>query len=154
MNSPKHICHLEIFADYFQFYLWDSDKRPAPVIWSEQNVRDRAHVALGVVVICPIRNMRVPLEVSIWEEEPHTVFADWQHVVEAPLELEKDNLEVYECCGERKAQFAVPRGSYTVRALFRGLDTLSEDGLKGDDFYSVEVWPAKLDALRVVKYWP
>jgi len=98
--------------------------------------------------------MAVPVEVSIWDKEPHTVFANWQHVVEAPLELEDDNLEVYECCGELKARFTVPRGSYTVRALFRGLNKLSEDGLKGDDFYSVQVWPAKLDALRVIKYWP
>ena len=69
------------------------------------------------------------------------------------MELEKDNLEVSECCGEVKAQFTIPRGSYIVRALFRGLDKLSEDGLEGDDFYSVQVWPGKLEALRVLKQW-
>jgi len=55
--------------------------------------------------------------------------------------------------GEAKAHFAIPAGDYTGRALFRGLDTLSKDGLKGKDFYEVQVWPQKLEALRVLKQW-
>lgn len=140
--------------DYFQFYLWDSDERPAPEIWTDDNVQDRMHVGPGVVVICPIRNMPVPVEISIWEAAPQVVFNLWQHVVEAPLTLESGRLEVHECCGETKASFSVPAGDYVVRAMMRGLDTISEDGLKGDDFYEIQVWPGKLSELRVLRYWP
>jgi hypothetical protein len=154
VKFPRHRCRLEIFADYFQFYLWDSDTRQAPESWTDNNVQNRMHVAPGVVVVCPIRNMTVSVEISIWDAEPNAVLADWQHVVEAPLELERDNLEVYECCGQLKAQFTMPRGKYIVRGLFRGLDKLSEDHLEGDDFYEVQVWPGELSSLRLLKKWP
>jgi hypothetical protein len=33
-------------------------------------------------------------------------------------------------------------GTYRVRAYFGGLDTVSADGLEGDDHYRVVLWPA------------
>jgi len=154
MKIPRHRCRLEIMADYFQFYLWDSVERLAPEEWTETDVQNRAKIADGVVVVCPIRNMPVPVEISIWDSEPHYLIAEWQHIVEAPLLLRKDLLEIHECTGGTLAHFTIPAGDYAVRALFRGLDTLSEDGLKGKDFYEVQVWPQKLEALRVLKQWP
>jgi hypothetical protein len=144
---------LEIVAEYFQFYLWDSDTRQAPETWSEIDVQNRAKAAEGVVVICPIRNMTIPAEISIWDVEPHCLLAQWQHVVEVPLQLQKDILEIHECTGGALAHFTIPAGDYTVRALFSGLDTLSENGLEGADFYEVQIWPQKLTALRVLKQW-
>jgi hypothetical protein len=154
MNIPRHRCRLEIMPDYFQFYLWDSVTRKAPEVWTDDDVNNRAKVDDGVVVICPIRNMPVPVEISIWDSEPHFLLAEWQHVVEAPLKLQKDLLEIHECLGEALAHFTIPAGDYSVRALYRGLDTLSEDGLEGKDFYEVQVWPGNLNALRVLKQWP
>jgi len=145
---------LEIFADYFQFYLQDSEERLVPEIWTEIDIQNRAKFAEGIVVICPVRNMSVPVEVSIWDSKPHYLIAQWQHIVELPLQLEKGCLEIHECTGGELARFAIVAGNYTVRALFRGLNTLSEDGLKGDDFYEIQIWPHKLEALRVLKQWP
>jgi hypothetical protein len=44
-----------------------------------------AKIAPGVVVICPIREMKVPVEITIWESEPQVIFDAWHHVIEAPL---------------------------------------------------------------------
>src|SRR5271156_932212 len=140
MKIPRHRCRLEIMADYFQFYLWDSDTRKAPEIWTETDVQNRAKADSGVVVICPIRNMPVPVEISIWDSEPHYILAQWQHAVEIPLQLQKDLIEIHECIGGALAHFTIPAGDYTVRALFRGLDTISENGLEGEDFYEVQIW--------------
>jgi hypothetical protein len=47
----------------------------------------------------------------------------------------------------------VPPGDYKVRALYRGLDTLSEDGLEGNDFYEIQIWKSPCTSLRVIRRW-
>jgi hypothetical protein len=154
MSNPRHRCRLGIFADYHQFYVWDPEasRRQAPEQWTDQDVADRAKVAPGVVVICPARNMEVPVEVGIWDSEPRVIFSAWQHVVEAPLAT-TGLIEVHECTDGSRACFTVEPGDYTVRALYRGLDTLSEDGLQGKDFYEVQIWRSACSGFRVVRRW-
>jgi hypothetical protein len=152
MRSPRHRCRLQIFADYHQFYIWDpqTSKQHAPEDWSSQDVANRAKIAPSVVVICPVRNMSVPVEVGIWDPEPQVIFGAWQHVVEAPLAT-TGMIEIHECTGGSLACFQVEPGDYTVRALFRGLDTLSDDGLDGKDFYEIQIWKSLCPGLRVIK---
>ncbi|HEV2691624.1 MAG TPA: hypothetical protein VG347_01880 [Verrucomicrobiae bacterium] len=154
MSNPCHRCRLTIFADYHQFYVLDPKKsgQHAPEDWSNQDVTNRAKIARGVVVICPIRDMAVPVEVSIWDSEPQVIFGAWQHVIEAPLATE-GSIEIHECTGGSLACFSVDPGDYTVRGLYRGLDTLSEDGLEGKDFYEIQIWRSPCPDLRVVKQW-
>ncbi|MGA2751047.1 MAG: hypothetical protein ABSG59_19940 [Verrucomicrobiota bacterium] len=154
MSIPRHRCRLAIFADYRQFYVWDPEGsgRQAPVDWSVQDVANRAKIMPGVVVICPVRDMTVPVEVGIWDSEPQAIFGAWQHVVEAPLAT-GGLIEIHECTGGAHACFRVEQGDYTVRALYRGLDKLSEDGLKGEDFYEIQIWKAPCASLRVIRRW-
>ena len=154
MSAPRHRCRLAIFADYYQFYVWDPEEsgRQAPEQWSEQDVADRVKAVPGVVVICPVRNMNVPVEVGIWDSEPQVIFDGWQHVIEAPLAT-KGLIEVHECTGGSHACFRVEPGDYTVRALYRGLDTLSVDGLDGKDFYEIQIWRSSCAGLRVIRRW-
>jgi hypothetical protein len=152
MKIPRHRCRLAIFADYHQFYVWDpqKSKQQAPEDWSDQDVANRAKIAPSVVVICPVRNMLVPVEVGIWDSEPQVIFDAWQHVIEAPLVTE-GLIEIHECTGGAHAHFTVERGDYTIRALYRGLDTLSEDGLEGKDFYEIQIWKSRCAGLRIIK---
>jgi len=96
--------------------------------------------------------MTVPVEVGIWDAEPQVIFGAWQHVIEAPLATE-GLIELHECTGGSHACFTVGPGDYTVRALYRGLDTLSEDGLEGKDFYEIQIWKAASAGLRVIRRW-
>lgn len=154
MSNPRHRCRLSIFADYHQFYVWDPEasRRQAPEQWTDQDVADRAKVVPGVVVVCPVRNMEVPVEVGIWDSEPQVVFSAWQHVVEAPLST-TGLIEIHECTGGSQACFTVGPGDYTVRALYRGLDTLSEDALEGKDFYEIQIWRSPCTSFRVLRRW-
>jgi hypothetical protein len=154
MNLPRHRCRLAVFADYHQFYVWDpaSSRQQAPEHWSDQDVANRAKIAPGVVVICPVRNMTVPVEVGIWDSEPQVIYNSWQHVIEAPL-VTNSLIEIQECTGGALARFYVEQGDYTVRALFRGLNDLSEDGLEGKDFYEVQIWKSACAGLRVIRRW-
>jgi hypothetical protein len=154
MSTPHQRCRLDIFADYHQFYVWDPDvsDRQAPEHWTSQDVADRAKVAPGTVVVCPVRDVKVPVEVGIWDSEPQVIFGAWQHVVEAPLAT-SGLIEIHECTGGAHACFTVEQGDYTVRVLYRGLDTLSEDGLNGKDFYEIQIWKALCAGLRVIRRW-
>jgi len=154
MIAPRHRCRLAAFADYHQFYVWDPDggRQQAPEHWSDQDVADRAKAVPGVVVICPIRNMTVAVEVGIWDSEPQVVFNAWQHAIEAPLNT-SGRIEIHECTGGPQACFTAEPGDYTVRALYRGLDTLSEDGLEGKDFYEIQIWKSRCASLRVIRRW-
>jgi hypothetical protein len=154
MKTPTHRCCLAIFADYHQFYIWDPKKSGgrAPENWSNQDVANRAKVSEGVVVICPVRDMSVPVEIGIWNSEPQVIFSAWQHVIEAPLETE-GQIEIHECTGGSQARFTVEPGDYTVRGLYRGLDTLSEDGLEGKDFYEIQIWKSLCPGLRLIREW-
>lgn len=152
VNRPQHWCHLEVFADYFQFYVKDALNTHIPEIWTEEDVENRAKVGDGVVVICPVRNMTVPVDVEIWEAAPNIERDAWQHIVEAPL-VTSGVIVIDECTGEPHAHFTVQPGEYTVRALFQGLDTLTEDGLDGDDHYGLQIWRSPCSALCVLKRW-
>jgi hypothetical protein len=154
MNAPRHRCGLAVFADYHQFYVWDpgTSNRHAPENWTAQDISNRAKIAPGVVVICPVRNMTVPVEVGIWDSEPLAIFNAWQHVIEAPLAT-NGIIEIEGCTDGTHARFTVKPGNYTVRGLYRGLDTLSEDGLKGKDFYEIQIWKSSCAGLRVIRQW-
>jgi hypothetical protein len=147
-------CRLRLFADYHQFYIWDPEisGRSAPEDWSDQDVANRTKIAPGVVVICPARNAHVPVEIGIWDADPLVNLSHWQHVIEAPL-WTTGRIEVDECTGDPQANFTIEPGDYTVRALFRGLDTLSVDGLEGEDFYEVQIWRSPCASLKIIKRW-
>jgi len=151
----RHWCLLRISVDYNQFYVWDPETSGQNALenWTNDDVANRAKAGFGVVVFCPARNAEVPVEVGIWDTEPQVVFNLWQHVVEAPLSV-KHQIEVHECTtGASKALFTVEPGDYTVRGLFRGLDTVCADGAVGKDYYEVQIWKAACKGLRAIRQW-
>lgn len=144
-----------LFADYFQFYLWDEGMEPlAPEEWTDLDVQRRLLVAPNVVVVCPERNMTVPVEVQVHDAEPDINVSDWDHVVDCSLDLPTGKLQVHECTGGSVARFAVSPGTYRVRAFYGKLGTLRENGLAGDDHYLVAFWPGSRTELKVIKQYP
>lgn len=144
----------EIFADYFQFYLWDEGVRPAPPIdYSDEDVADRIKAAPHVVVIQPVRNMDIPVQLDIAETAPPLELEKFDHVAEASIDLPSGRLEIHECTGGSIDIIAVAPGTYRVRACFSGLETLSEDGLEGGDQYQLTLWPAPVTPVEVLKQY-
>jgi hypothetical protein len=143
----------DVFADYFQFYLQDEVERPeAPTDYTEEDIGRRIKAARFVVVIQPVRNMTVPVEVEVTDASPALVLEDWDHIAEASLELPSGRLEIHECTGGSIDVLPVPPGTYRARACFGGLDSLSHDGLDGDDRYRIVLWPAPFAPVQVLKY--
>ncbi|NJL02496.1 MAG: hypothetical protein HC910_18790 [Spirulinaceae cyanobacterium SM2_1_0] len=155
MKTPLSSVRLDVFADYNQFYIWDPDLPDvmAPEDYTDQDVSNRVKVCSGVVVVQPVRNMTVPVEIQIYDADPEFHFNEWQHIVEAPLQLTKGRIEIHECTGGSLASLPAPSLNCMVRALFKGLDTLSENGLEGKDFYRVQIFPSDIIELRIIKQW-
>jgi hypothetical protein len=144
----------ELFADYHQFYVWDAGAKPqAPEDYTEEDVRRLVKVAPNVVVIQPVRNMTVSVELALCVDDPGFDETRWDHVAECALELPTGKLQVHECTGGPVLDLNVAPGSYRLRALFSGLGTLSEDGLEGEDYYALVLWPGSNIPLRIVKQW-
>jgi len=142
----------EIFADYFQFYLWDREMaREAPTDYSDEDTKRRIKTGPNVVVVQPVRNMNVPVELEILDAAPLDDFAGWDHVAEASLELPSGKLQLHECTGGPVDDIDVAPGTYRVRAYYGRLGDLSLNGLDGNDHYRIVLWRAPSESIRVLK---
>jgi hypothetical protein len=147
------IHRFHLFADYFQFYVWDAGVEPSPPVdFTDDDVRRRVKVAPNVVVIQPIRNMTVPVELELCSTDPGIEESRWDHIAECTLKLPTGRLQVHGVHGA-VLDLAAPPGTYRVRAHFGGLGFLSEDGLKGADHYRIVLWPESEAPIRIVKQW-
>jgi hypothetical protein len=154
MAAPLHSVAVDVFADYFQFYLWDKVAAPdAPTEWTDQDVATHLKADKHVVVVCPARNMKVAVVLEVHAAEPAYNPANWDHIAECSLELPSGQLELHECTGGSRANLPLAPGTYRVRAFLGSLDSLSPDGLRGDDHYRVVLWPAPFGPVKVLKQW-
>ncbi|MEO1221811.1 MAG: hypothetical protein AAFY42_10745, partial [Pseudomonadota bacterium] len=68
----------KIFADYFQFYLWDHGAQPdAPTDYLEIDNKNRLKVEENIIVVLPERNMTVPVSIALSDVEPALDLAHW-----------------------------------------------------------------------------
>ncbi|KIU45908.1 MULTISPECIES: hypothetical protein [Bradyrhizobium] len=148
---------LSLFADYSQFYIQDeSTADELSAEWTPETTDRMLAAGSGVVRIGTVRNMHVPVSVQILEREPNDDSAGWDHIVEASLDVPSGRIAIAGCTDyfPDAARIDVAPGTYRVRVSYGGLDTLSEDGLEGDDRYRLQLWPAPPIAVRVVKQRP
>ncbi len=110
-------------------------------------------VADGVVGFGTLRNMQVGVTLEMLEEPPGSDTAGFDHVVEGSLDARSGTLVVAGCTDyfPDAARFALVPGTYRVRLSISGADTLSEDGLEGEDHYLVQLWQAPLAEPAVLK---
>ncbi|OKO81054.1 hypothetical protein [Bradyrhizobium sp. NAS96.2] len=145
---------LSLFADYFQFYIQDEPAAgDLSEAWTEDAFDRLLAIAPGTVGIGTVRNMDVPVAVHLLEREPDDDSADWDHVVEASLDVASGRIVIAGCTDyfPDAMRIETPPGCYRVRVSYCALDTLSEDGLDGDDHYRLQLWPAAAIAVRVLK---
>jgi hypothetical protein len=145
----------ELFADYSQFYLHDQSSLGEfdGSCWTAEAVDRMLAVAPGTVAVGTVRNMDVPVTVEVLDGEPGPDLSEWDHVTECSLEVPSGCIVVAGCTDELRdaGRIDVSPGSYRARVSYGALDTLSEDGLDGDDHYRVQLWPAPLIGPRVLK---
>jgi hypothetical protein len=145
---------LSLFADYHQFYIQDEavggDLSEA---WNDEATDRLLAIAPGTIGIGTVRNMDVPVTVEIHDREPGDDSSEWDHVVEASLEVTSGRTVIAGCTDYFPDAMRIPvnRGTYRARVSYGGLDTLSADGLEGDDHYRLQLWFAAPIAVRILK---
>ncbi|MCZ3375942.1 hypothetical protein [Rhizobium sp. AG207R] len=133
----------DLFADYFQIYLRDEAHPDLPDNYTDESLARRLTVAPYAIILHTARNMTVPVSVEWHDQRPAAELDAEKHVAEAEFDCPSGQLVLagltdYEPDAPRLPVKAGPLG---VRVSIFGLDTLSEDGLDGDDCYLVRLWP-------------
>ena len=148
---------LNIFADYFQFYIQDEAAAgDLSQSWDEEAVARLFAIAPGTVGIGTVRNTDVPIVMEIHDHEPRDDLSEWDHVVEASLDVPSGKIVIAGCTDyfPDAMRLDVPPGCYRVRVSYGSLDALSEDKLSGDDHYRLQLWPGIKDNPKILKQRP
>ena len=145
---------LELFADYYQFYIQDeSADGNLSDAWTDEAVDRLLAVAPGTVGIGTVRNTDVPLTIVILDREPKFNSDQFDHIVECSISIESGRIVAAGCTDyfPDAARIEVRPGSYRVRVSFEALNTLSADGLEGRDRYHLQLWPASVGPIEILK---
>jgi hypothetical protein len=148
---------LTLFADYFQFSIEDEnaedsdfgDKWTISAIESLLAIGDKGKsIGIGTV-----RNMTVPIALKVFSSEPPVQIDKLENVGqinECDLEITSGKVVVIGIDYYPDAKrIELENGIYRLRIYYGNLNTLSEDGLDGDDFYEIHLW--KTDKKEDVK---
>ena len=133
---------LDIFADYFQLYVQDAETQDDFAEgWTDETVAAMFVAKTTALAVGTARNMDVPVRLEVHDAAPSDT-GGWDRQNAARLRLLSGRLQVMGCTDYRPDAFQTPvtPGTYQVRVSYFALDTLSEDGLDGDDRYLVQLW--------------
>jgi hypothetical protein len=145
----------KLFPDYYQFYLQDEQITDGLAdAWTDQACADLFAIALGTIGISTVSNTNdVPVTIEIHTSEPETDLAEWDHAVEASIEIPSGKIVVAGCTEyfPDAARISVTPGVYQVRVFYAGLDSMIADGSNGTDQYQVALWPGESVDPQVIK---
>lgn len=140
--------YFEVFADYFKVELHDEGAEAQSDPWDEASLNDWVSVDKGVIRIRTARNMKVPVIVNISDnnsavdQEDNKAFASWDHVIECSIDITSGYLVLWGNDYYPDApRIALNPDTYQIQIYYGGLNTLSEDGLDGNDVYLIKIRP-------------
>jgi len=146
----------QLFADYFQFYLQDEwAEGNLSRSWTEETVKNHLALALGIIGIETFRDMTVPVFIELRDSAPiDDNFDDWDHVNECNINVPSGRIVVAGCSDYfvDAHRISVTPGCYKAQIYYGGLDTLSDNGLQGEDHYRVVLWLGDFDEAKVLKH--
>lgn len=146
-----------LYADYHQFYVEDEQSAPetaaSPDFWNARALEDGLASARDTMAIGTARYGNVAVEIEVRDDEPQSDSADWDHVIEAAIEIPSGAIAVRGCTEERDTaqHLSVAPGTYQARVCYSGLDVEDPDAEDGDDRYRVVLWPGAWREPQVMK---
>lgn len=150
----KEKYEFELFADYHQFYLQD-EKADGDLSdrWTEQATSDLLALAPQIIGVGTVREMNVPATIEIHDSEPKEDAISWEQINECSIEIPSGKIVVAGCTDyfPDAARILVEPGTYRARIYYGDLDTLSEDGLDGNDKYKIALWRDEAVEPKVLK---
>ncbi|MFJ9082707.1 hypothetical protein ACIRL3_09830 [Streptomyces sp. NPDC102384] len=151
---------ITVLADYSTLLIQDDDAdlgEPERA-WFDALAENWINTAAGVVGIGAARPFTVPVTVDVCRAPPadDTELRQADHVTQAGLALPSGRLLIsMQDTRDKIPRIPLAPGNYAVRIYSHGLNSLSEDGLEGEDHYHVVLWPTDEDhPAQVLKRYP
>jgi hypothetical protein len=151
---PQRAVDAEVYASHSQFYVADPEAEPrTDLVWDGAGLERHLGVTHGLVAVGTIGYCELPVRIELWDEEPPDDFDDWDHVVDASLDVGSGRIVLAGVEGEAEGEpIEVEPGTCRIRSAAAGLD--GADEMDGGDRYRVQLWPAPAAAPDVRKWWP
>jgi hypothetical protein len=149
--------HFDLFADYHQFYLQDEPvEGKLGDSWTPEAVKRLLALAPGTIGVGTVRNMSVPVDIEVHDGPLDERLDAWDQVNECSIQVDSGRIVVAGCTDyfPDAARILVTPGVYRARVYYGKLDSLSADGLDGEDHYRVVLWPGELGPAVVLKQRP
>lgn len=132
---------LTVFADHHQFYLQDDDIRFGDLsnAWTPEATERRLAVADHVVGLGTARNMNVAVRISVASALPDLEPTAWDSIIRTSLKCDTGRIVVAGCTDyfpDAKRIHVAP-GTYDVLIGYKNRESLSGNGLDGDDSYHI-----------------
>lgn len=132
---------LDLFADYFQFYIQDDHKQYGDLsdAWTQSAVDNLLAVADHTIGVGTVRNMTVPVYISFLDELSELDLTEFDRINQTLISCDTGRLVVAGCTDyfPDAKRFEVKPGDYDVVIGYKNLDKISDDGLDGEDSYHV-----------------
>jgi hypothetical protein len=153
---------LTLFADYFQIHVSDADSDgDLSDAWTDQAVADHLAVAQDALGIGTAVNVNVSVTVVVLPQEPSDDSSEFDHVVEAGLDVSLGHLVVLGCTdyAPDAATFEVPPGWNRVRVARSNLARAAQADIDSDESpettekIRIQVWPAPESPAKIIKRW-
>jgi hypothetical protein len=149
---------LTLFADYFQFYIQD-EKVDGDLsnCWTTKAVDFLLAAAEGIIGIGTVRNMDVPVTIKNFDTEPpflKEMENEIGQINECDIEVKSGKIVIAGCTDyfPDAKRIVLENGVYRVRIYYGNLDKLSDDGLDGEDYYEIHIWPTdKKQDIKIIK---
>lgn len=140
-----HSINLELFADYFQFYIQDDDESVGDIsdVWTEEAVVKKLAITDKVVGVGTARNMDVSVTIFIQDSIQAMDKADFNLINESTIVCETGTLVVAGCSDyfPDARRIEVSPGKYNIQVGYKNLTDIFEDGLVGNDSYYLWLSP-------------
>jgi hypothetical protein len=142
---------------YSQIYIVDGmmDSLYNGYSWTDEDFNSMLCVQEGFLIIGTARSLVVPFCANISNERPEIVFDLYSHIVECSIET-ITGIRIFGDFDEEEYDVAISfdPGVYGVLACYKDLDSISFDGLEGNDSYHVFLWPSERHITKkVLKQW-
>ncbi|MBP0006844.1 MULTISPECIES: hypothetical protein [unclassified Roseofilum] len=146
---------MKIFADYHIIFLSDANNNDDISGYiSDHSIKDKLVYTSSKIAIVTARNMEVPVGLGISEKNIPVSLDSWDHIVQCSIMIHSGKLAVFGAVDYQPDTLQIPvnPGIYQVTVLYGGLDTISKDGLEGEDFYKILLYPTdKLEGTKILK---
>ena len=144
----------ELFADYFQVYLMDTEADDdTSEVWTDEALDLKLGVLPNTLAVGTFRNVDVPVEVEIYDSEPDIDLKEWDHASKGYFTIKSGICAVLGCTDylPDAAMIEINPGAYAALSLAKGLDSITEEWEDADDIYRVVLWPSSIKEYKALK---